>query len=176
MRVRHVCFNETVTVIEMPLLDEHVPPAHVWMPASSPQSHAKAGGERGFWLMNESARRAASDTAQREANDVEGRLERVLRLIVQEGTCLFTAMRLDTLVRATPGTTMGRACEAREMLAEMEAAKLAAMIPVKKRLRDPEVDGSSCGERPAVAPCVSLSLPAAFLPQSNAAMALRAIG
>ena len=82
------------------------------------------------------------------------------------------------MVRATPGTTMSRAAGARELLAEMEAAKLAAMLPIRKRSREPEDGDGSCGER-AVSPCLTLRLPSGFLPQpqtTSAAMALRVIG
>lgn len=176
VRVKRVCFNETVTWTDLPLLDEHIPREHAWQPASAPQAHARAGGERGWWLMNETARRAAGVAAEEEARQIEERFERTLRLIVHEGTCLFTATRLDSMVRATPGTTMSRAAGARELLAEMEAAKLAAMLPIRKRSREPEDGDGSCGER-AVSPCLTLRLPSVFLPQTNgAAMALRAIG
>lgn len=181
VRVKRVCFDELVTWHDLPLLDEHVPREHEWQPASTPQAHARAGGERGWWLMTEIARRAAGVAAEEEARKIDVRFERCLRLIVQEGTCLFTARRLDAVARATPGTTMNRACEARELLAEMEAAKLAAaklavLVPIKKRLRELDSSPESSDGELAVSPRLSIRLPSAFLPQTNAAMARRAIG
>ena len=130
--VRHVRFRVPVMLDMLLGESEYLPRQHTWIRAASAQTHTKPTGIRSIWLKDDAFRVTISVQTQENARDIEARFDRVMRLIVYEGTHFISANYLGVPF----STRMERAHAARKLLAEMEAVKRAP----KKRPRDPEID------------------------------------